>query len=98
MKKLRATLRQLRKQKKITQSDLADLIGVTQAMISRFELSKDLYLSTVEKIAMSLDMCLIAVSKNFLSDIERLIGMESKLYAGKPKTLLDIYGIKDDEE
>ena len=57
-------LRKKRKEKGLTQKDLAKRINVTQGQISQWENSRTLQMSTIEKIALALDCSFV----NFISE------------------------------
>lgn len=59
----RKTLAQIRRARDVTQAEVAEGIGVSQAQVSRIESQADLYLSTLERYleAVGADLELIAV-------------------------------------
>lgn len=92
-------LKQIRKKKHLSQSEVAHYSSLTQNDLSNFENGKkDIRLSTLERIATALDMIILPIPKNKLSDIEQLLCEESEETITPPKTLLEQYGISDDEE
>lgn len=56
---MKQTIRNLRKQNKMTQKELADLVGTSQAAISSYEKgTRRLGLETAQKIAIALEVSL----------------------------------------
>lgn len=90
-------LKLARQKKHLSQAEVARYSSLTQSDLSKFENGKkDILLSTLLRIATTLDMIIIPLPKEKLADIEQLF-TEDQISIIKPKTLLDKYGIPDDE-
>jgi len=92
-------LKELRKAKKYRQQEIARLSSLTQSELSNFENERvDVRLSTLKRIADALDMSIIAVPKNKLTEIEAILSPGDNHVTNRPLTPLEKYGISDDDD
>lgn len=95
MLSIRSALRNRRKDKQLSQAQVADTAAITQAMVSKFESGQDLHLSTLEQIADALDMRIIAIPKENSLRIDDIMNSPSRTQ--EAKSLLERFQVKDDE-
>jgi transcriptional regulator with XRE-family HTH domain len=91
-------LKQARQSKHLSQAEVARYSSLTQNDLSNFENDKkDIRLSTLERIAAALDMVILPIPKDKMNVIGPLLFNQDEETIEKPRTLLDEYGVSDDE-
>lgn len=96
---LEVILKQVRKRRKMTQKALAKRAGVTQSDISDIEqCKKDPRVSTLNKITDVLALEIMLIPRQLLPQVRALLHDESQFSTDKPKTLLELYHVPDDED
>lgn len=66
---LRRVLRALRREKKLTQAELAERLGVPQSYVSKYEAGeRRLDLAELEALAKALDVALATIVRNFQNE------------------------------
>jgi len=92
-------LKQARQKKGLSQAEVSQYSSLTQNDLSKFENNKkDIRLSTLERIAAALDMVILPIPKDKMSLIGSLLSSQDKESIEKTRTLLDDYGVSDDED
>jgi len=87
--------RTMRKQKGLTQADLAERTGLTQAYVSAIERgTRDVRASTLTLIAAALGCELMLVPKEQTTELRRSIGKS----AARPSTILDEVFVPEPED
>ena len=72
-------LQELRKGRKVTQKDLAEVLGMSQANVSRIEREDDILLSTLDKYAAALGGR-VEIRVKFDDDVEYVLGSDGVEY------------------
>jgi transcriptional regulator with XRE-family HTH domain len=72
-------LQELRKGRKVTQKDLAEVLGMSQANVSRIEREDDILLSTLDKYAAALGGR-VEIRVKFDDDVEYVLGPDGVEY------------------
>lgn len=92
MRELNQIIQQRRKFKGLSQAEVAEVAGVTQAMVSKVENGKDVRLSTLQAVAEAVGLQLTALTGEEYFQLQMTKGE-----ADPSQSLLERYEVRDDD-